>query len=229
MTPFFTRTLVRHTPPRAAACLRREVARLATRLVVVLAALAICAGARAGGASGLNNALLVWSSPTTNADGSRLLDLTAFNVYHGTSPTAMMVAATLDGSARSFVDTDLPPGVWYWYVTTVNAFGVESAPSALVSGTIAPPAQARRAPAATPASSTGALPGASTAGTGTAGLSGSPGTGGAPDASGTPGPSGSSGSSGSSGYVAGDTGMSQDPGQHRSLCMPRGMVWCSRH
>jgi hypothetical protein len=194
------------THEHEANCVHRHAALLVSLLLAVLTS---SATALAAGAASINNAVLTWTAPTTNTNGSTLTDLTSFNVYHGPSPTAMLLAVTLVASARTFEDNNLSPGIWYWYITTVNAFGVESAPSPLVSKTTAPSGPSTTSPA----NPTGSSPGTSPAST-TTGTIGGPGVPSAP---------GAAGGSGASGYAASDIG------QHRSLCRPHGMVWCSMH
>ena len=161
--------------------------------------------------AGSDSAVLSWSPPTTNTDGSPLTDLVGFNVYHGTSPTAMMLAATVTATAHTFTESNLTPSVWYWYIRTVNALGVESEPSATVNKTIAAavpdpvPPPASQPPPPSPVAS-------------------------------TPGPAGLSEASGSSGDPGGNTEPEAHPRRHerqlmggrRTLCRPYGTAWCSR-
>jgi len=211
-----------------------------------LTGLACCAGAlvaaaagpngSAGsiGGAGPNSAILTWSPPTTNTDGSTLLDIIGFNVYRGTSPASMMLAATVVSPASGYVDANLAPAVWYWYVTAVNALGTESAPSAVVSKTVVAALPVTAVPAASPAAV------ASTTPSGTAGAAtplGTPAGSGASASAGNTAVSGPSGNGGSSGAASSSNddpavaaAWNQDsPEQHRSLCWPRGMVFCVRH
>jgi hypothetical protein len=195
---------------------------LAAFATLLVAPLACLATASAAGTSAVVGTLLTWIAPTTNADGSALADLLAFNVYHGTSPATMMMAASLASTARNYTDADLTPGVWYWYVTTVNALGVESAPSALVSQTIVASTLSAALPAnSSPTGTPGAAPAAAPGG--------SPTPAGAPAAAaGVPGSMGDPG-----GATAWPTPAANGPErsediQHRSLCRPRGQVWCFR-
>jgi hypothetical protein len=204
--------------------------RIAVPLVaLLLVRLSICAPAFAAGVPSLDSAVLTWTAPTTNTDGSALMDIIGFNVYHGTSPNSMMMAASLAASTTSFVDSGLTPSVWYWYVTAVNALGTESAPSAMVSKTIAVPAPSAASAAAAPraprASGASGVPSASVAPSASAATNASSATGISGDAV-TPDVPGS----------AGDSDRAAEPRalsrwyspDHPSLCRPRGMVWCFR-
>ena len=97
---------------------------------------AIAAATTSAATTGPVGAVVHWDAPTINTDGTPLTDLIGFNVYHGTSVTAMMLAASLSADSRSYVESDLSASDWYWYVTAVNANGVEGDPSAIVRKTI---------------------------------------------------------------------------------------------
>jgi hypothetical protein len=182
----------------------------------LMAGISICASASAAGPAVADAAVLTWAAPTTNVDGSALADLIGFNVYHGTSPTAMMMAASLAATARSYAESNLTPAVWYWYVTAVNAVGTESAPSAMVTKTIAVPAlPAVSATAAPPAVAGAALSTqapATAAGSAYAPVS-------TADSNDAPG-----------GVVeprrSARWSARWSQGQHRTLCQPRGTVGC---
>jgi hypothetical protein len=204
----------------------------------LLAGLSVCAGALAAVPVSTSTAVLTWTAPTANVDGSALADLIGFNVYHGTSPKAMMMAASLAATASSYTESNLTPAVWYWYVTAVNSVGTESAPSPIISQTVAAPAPApvpaSPVPPTTPASpATPATPAppvtASSGGSAqppasTAGSASAAGSAAAPAGTAAPGASGSGGSADSKGppwrsaqwYV----------GRHPTLCRPKGEVEC---
>ena len=97
---------------------------------------AIAAATTSAATTGPVVAVVRWDAPTINTDGTRLTNLIGFNVYHGTSVTAMTLAASLSADSRSYVESDLYASDWYWYVTAVNANGVEGDPSAVVGKTI---------------------------------------------------------------------------------------------
>ena len=174
----------------------------------LLAGFSVCAGALAAVPANTNSAVLTWAAPTTNVDGSALADLIGFNIYHGTSPTAMMMAASLAATASSYSESNLTPAVWYWYVTAVNAVGTESAPSPMVSQTVTAPTPTLAPtppPAATPSSP--ASPAKPT--TPAPPVAASPGGSAQPPAS-----------------TADPWQLTQFSPAHRGLCRPRGEVWC---
>jgi hypothetical protein len=192
---------------------------------LLLSGLSVCASAAAAGAAAADGAVLTWAAPTTNVDGSALADLIGFNVYHGTSPSAMMMAASLAATARTYAESSLTPAVWYWYVTAVNAVGTESAPSAMVSKAVAapgpavtttttapPPAMVTPAPAvvagaAAPTHAAVSTTDADDSAAGAAGAEDSAGNAAAAPADARP-------------------RTRWSPGQHRTLCRPRGTVAC---
>jgi hypothetical protein len=165
-----------------------------------------------------------------NRDGSALTDLIGFNVYHGTSPATMMLAATVPGAVRNYVDADLPPGLWYWCITAINGGGRESTPSAIVSKSV----EAQTMPSGSVATASGSA--AMPVGTGAATGAGSP-PGGAPTSGGTA-PGYDSGHNAGDGSAAasgsGGEADSQPEGREtrsaarsrRNLCRPAGAVVC---
>jgi hypothetical protein len=77
---------------------------------------------------------LSWVAPTENTSGSALTNLAGYNIYYGTSPTAMTTKIGISTVGMLvYVITDLTPGTWYFSITSVNASGQESTPSATVS------------------------------------------------------------------------------------------------
>jgi hypothetical protein len=93
--------------------------------------------------------VLYWVAPRTNTDGTPLTDLAGYNVYKGTSPTTMLKQASVGPNAGIYIDSTVTSGLWYYYVTAVNSFGIESAPSAPVSKSIVAAAAARHAAVST--------------------------------------------------------------------------------
>jgi hypothetical protein len=80
---------------------------------------------------------LSWSAPTQNTDGSALTNLAGFDIYYGTSASAMTQVINIKTvGLLDYVVSNLTPGTWYFEVVSVNAAGVESAPSGIVSTTI---------------------------------------------------------------------------------------------
>src|SRR4051812_48234902 len=75
-------------------------------------------------------ATVSWTPPTTNVDGSDLLDLAGFKVAYGTSSDALTQVAQVDDNTRSsYIVQSLTPGTWYFVVRAFNTQQVESADS----------------------------------------------------------------------------------------------------
>jgi hypothetical protein len=72
---------------------------------------------------------LAWVAPVARADGSALSlsEIGGYRVYYGTTegdyPNRIDIA---DGSADQLTLTDLPPGTYYFVVTTYDTAGRES-------------------------------------------------------------------------------------------------------
>jgi len=83
------------------------------------------------------SATLGWQAPTTNEDGSQLVDLAGFKVYYGNSASTMTSADTIaDPAITSHTVSNLPAGTWYFIVKAYRASGVESDASNIASKTI---------------------------------------------------------------------------------------------
>ncbi|MEM3396748.1 MAG: NosD domain-containing protein [Thermoplasmata archaeon] len=75
---------------------------------------------------------LFWLPPLHNGSSSLLF----YNIYRGISPENKSLLASVDANTTSFVDTNVTPGITYYYhVTAVNAIG-ESEPSNTVCVTV---------------------------------------------------------------------------------------------
>jgi hypothetical protein len=82
-------------------------------------------------------AMLSWTPPTANTDGSPLTNLAGYRVHWGTTRGSYAHSVTLNGAGlSSYVVDQLTPGTWYFVVTAVNALGVESSFSNEASKTI---------------------------------------------------------------------------------------------
>jgi len=87
----------------------------------------------------LGSAIVSWDIPTTNADGSTLIDLDGFNVHYGrASLTYTRLEEVNDESLSSVLIGDLEPGTWFFAVTAFDLAGNESAPSTEVSKVVNP-------------------------------------------------------------------------------------------
>ncbi len=83
------------------------------------------------------NAMLDWTAPTENTDGTVLTDLAGYNVYYGTQPDNLShVVKVANPGLTSYVVDSLGSGTWYFAVTSVSTTGIESARSGVISTTI---------------------------------------------------------------------------------------------
>lgn len=79
-------------------------------------------------------ALLSWSPPTQNTDGSQLTNLAGYRIYYGTSPGNYTTVVELDDPAQtSHLVENLGPAQWYFSMSSVNDLGHESAKTAELS------------------------------------------------------------------------------------------------
>lgn len=81
------------------------------------------------------SAILSWTAPTTNEDGSALT-LSGFNIYQGASSGNLQALATVDAVTLAYTVNNLASGMYYFAVTAVDVNGVESAYSNIESKTI---------------------------------------------------------------------------------------------
>jgi hypothetical protein len=112
-------------------------------LAFLLAVLAGCGGSGGGGEStaasgftgGTGTAVLSWSPPSTNTDGSPV-SLKGFNIYVGTSPSNLQPVLMVSAVEMITVLNGLPSGTYYFAVTAISNTGAESALSNIESKTI---------------------------------------------------------------------------------------------
>lgn len=90
-----------------------------------------------GTTTGTKTATLAWTAPTENTNGTVLTDLTGYNIYYGSSTSAMInkISITTVGILTYVID-NLSSGSWYFAVTSVNRAGVESGLSSAVGATL---------------------------------------------------------------------------------------------
>jgi hypothetical protein len=82
-------------------------------------------------------ALLSWTPPTQNTDGSVLTDLAGYKIYYGTASNNYSETITINNSGLSSYQIDnLTAADWYFVVTSINSSGIESSYSTEVSKTI---------------------------------------------------------------------------------------------
>jgi hypothetical protein len=82
-------------------------------------------------ATATGSALLSWTPPTQNTDGSALT-LTGYRVYWGTQQGSYPNAANVGANVANHMVEQLTPATWYFVVTAVSAAG-ESAYSNVAS------------------------------------------------------------------------------------------------
>lgn len=83
------------------------------------------------------SATLSWSAPTTNEDGSPLIDLRGYRVYYGIEQTKLTSRVEIPSAdVTSATIEELEPSTWYFAVRAYAADGAESGPSNVVSKTI---------------------------------------------------------------------------------------------
>lgn len=75
-----------------------------------------------------------WMPPTENTDGTVLTNLAGYRIYYGTSQTSLThVVNITNPGISSYVLSNLTAATWYFAVAAVNAGGVESPRSPVVS------------------------------------------------------------------------------------------------
>jgi hypothetical protein len=78
-----------------------------------------------------------WTAPSENTDGSALTNLAGYEIYYGTSPSALTQQISINTvGIMDYVVGNLSSGTWYFEVVAVNSAGEQSAPTSLVSTTI---------------------------------------------------------------------------------------------
>jgi hypothetical protein len=79
-------------------------------------------------------ATLSWVAPTTNTDGTALVDLAGYRIYSGTDPADVSRRIDVtDPRVSTYAIEGLSAGRWYFAMTSINAAGLESARTGLVS------------------------------------------------------------------------------------------------
>jgi hypothetical protein len=83
------------------------------------------------------NVSLSWEAPTENTDGSVLLNLGGYVIHYGSASKTYTSTITISNPGlTSYVVEDLPPGTYYFSMTTTTTSGEQSSPSAEASMTI---------------------------------------------------------------------------------------------
>ena len=90
----------------------------------------------AAGSSG-GNVSLSWQAPTDNTNGSALMNLSGYVIHYGSVSQTYTSTITIDNPGlTSYVVEDLPPGPYYFSMTSTMTSGSHSSPSAEASTTI---------------------------------------------------------------------------------------------
>lgn len=88
-------------------------------------------------ASATGSAVLTWTAPTLNTDGTSLTDLTGYKVYYGTSTAALTSSVSVASGATTTTIANLPMGKTYYFaIASVSASGGEGNKSNVASKTI---------------------------------------------------------------------------------------------
>lgn len=83
------------------------------------------------------SALLSWTPPVQNTDGSTLVDLAGYRIVYGRSVTDLTQTVSITNpSLSSYLIENLSPGTWYFALMAVNSLGVTSDPSSSATKTI---------------------------------------------------------------------------------------------
>jgi hypothetical protein len=99
-----------------------------------LAAFSIAVAAASGGGTTTGSAVLNWTPPTMNTDGSTLTNLGGYKVLYGRSAGQLdQSIAITNPSVSTWTVENLSSGTWYFAIVTVNAAGTESSPTNVAS------------------------------------------------------------------------------------------------
>lgn len=85
-----------------------------------------------------SSAVLTWTAPTQNTDGSALTDLAGYHIFYGDTPANLNQTLTVnDPKATTATVTALSAGTWTFAISAFNARNIDSDRSAPVSVTLA--------------------------------------------------------------------------------------------
>jgi fibronectin type III domain protein len=91
---------------------------------------------------GQTQAMLTWTPPTQNTDGTPLTNLAGYRVNYGASAQQLVQAAQLaNPTATGHTISNLTPGTWYFGVKAYTTQGAESALSNIVSKAVTGPVE----------------------------------------------------------------------------------------
>lgn len=79
-------------------------------------------------------AVVRWTRPTANTDGTPLTNLAGYRVRYGTNQNDLTESALInDPATLTWTSATLAPGTWYFTVRSFNTLGLEGADGILVS------------------------------------------------------------------------------------------------
>jgi len=83
------------------------------------------------------SAVVSWSVPSLNTDGTSIADISGYVIHYGPAPTDLRESVFVSGAGTTsgFI-SGLASGTYYFTVATMNSMGVTSAASNAVSKTV---------------------------------------------------------------------------------------------
>lgn len=112
-------------------------------MIALFSAANVSAGARAAVVAGpdavtaaTGSAVVTWSRPSENTDGSPLTNLAGYVLYYGTGSFMPSTAIHIEANATAMEIQNLSPGNWYFQIESVNSEGMQSELSPTVFKTI---------------------------------------------------------------------------------------------
>jgi hypothetical protein len=82
------------------------------------------------------NAVINWTPPTQNTDGSALTNLAGVRIYYGSSATNLNQMVQLTSSQTSYTISNLASGTWYFGGVAYTTAGTQSSMSSVVSANV---------------------------------------------------------------------------------------------
>lgn len=82
------------------------------------------------------SAVLSWTPPTQNVDGTALTNLAGFRISYGTTQDLAQTIQIANPAATRYAFEGLAPGTYYFSVRAYNSAGVQSDQSAITSKTV---------------------------------------------------------------------------------------------
>jgi hypothetical protein len=85
----------------------------------------------------IGSAELAWQPPTSNEDGSALVNLSGYVIRYGQDPGSLDQSVRINNAGTTaYVVDNLVEGTWYFSLSSVDSNGIESRPTGFVSRTI---------------------------------------------------------------------------------------------